>query len=77
VKALIFLILIIFTLLALSDFPSLIKKKKWPEVSVLSFLYVFVFVLAVLQSGGAALPSPALGIQTFLADVLKLSYPKQ
>lgn len=73
----IILVIVIFILLALSDFPKLIKDKKWYEVSVLSCFYVFVFTLAALQSFGVILPSPAKGIQKIIIDVLHLGYPKQ
>ena len=38
------LVIVIFMLLALSDFPKLISEKKWCVVSVLSGFYVFTFV---------------------------------
>jgi hypothetical protein len=72
----IILVIIIFALLALSDFPQLIKNRKWHEVTVLSCLYIFVFTLAVLQSLNVVLPSPAKGIQYFIINVLHLGYPK-
>lgn len=71
------LLIFVFVLLGLSDFPPLIKKRKWYEVSVLSGFYVFVLTLAILQSSGVILPSPAKGIQRFIIDVLHLGYPKQ
>lgn len=73
----IFLVVVVFALMGLSDFPTLIKNKKWYEVSVLSGLYVFVFILAALQTFGVVLPSPIKGIQSFITNVLHLGYPKQ
>lgn len=73
----IFLIIVIFILLGLSDFPKLVHDKKWYEVSVLSGFYVCVFTLAVLQSSGVVLPSPIKGIQSFIVNFLHLGYPKQ
>ena len=73
----IFLVIVIFVLLALSDFPKLIKDTEWYEVSVLSGFYVFVFILAALQSSGVILPSPTKGIEKFIIEVLHLGYPKQ
>ncbi len=67
----------IFALMALSDFPPLVKGKKWYELGFLCFLYVFIFTLAVLQTFGTPAPSPMPPIQKFLAETLKLSYPKQ
>lgn len=72
----IILVFVIFILLALSDFPKLVKEKKWYEVSVLSGFYVFVTTLTVLYAAGVTLPSPVKGIQYFIVDVLGLGYPK-
>jgi cyanate permease len=69
------LIIVIFLLMALSDFPKLIKDKKWYEVTVLSGLYVLTFTLAALQAAGVTLPSPIKGIQGFITNVLHLAYP--
>lgn len=71
------LVIFIFAVLALSDFPKLIRSKKWYEVTVLSCLYVGVFILAVLQATGVKLPSPVKGIQHFIVDFLHLGYPKK
>lgn len=70
------LIIVIFILLGLSDFPKLVHEKKWYTVSLLSCFYVFVFTLAALQSFGVVLPSPIKGIQKFIIDVLHLGYPE-
>ncbi len=70
------LLIVIFILLALSDFPNLIKERKWYEVFVLSGFYVFVFTLASLMTFGVTLPSPIKGIQYIITDVLHLGYPK-
>jgi hypothetical protein len=70
------LIIMIFGLLALYDFSSLIKNKKWYEVEVLSFFYVLVFTLALLMVNGVKLPSPAKAAQHLIVDVLKIGYPK-
>jgi hypothetical protein len=71
------LVFVIFILLALSDFPKLIKDKNWYEVSVLAGFYVLVTTLSVLFTAGVTLPSPVKGIQHFIVDVLGLGYPKQ
>ncbi|NLT14284.1 MAG: hypothetical protein GXY05_08060 [Clostridiales bacterium] len=71
------LVIGIFLLLALSDFPKLIKEKKWYVVSVLSGFYVFTIVLAVLYTAGVTLPSPIKGIQYLIVDVLHLGLQKQ
>ena len=71
------LVAVIFIIMALSDFPKLIKDKKWYEVGILSGLYLCVFTLAALQSSGVVLPSPVKGIQSFITNVLHLAYPKR
>jgi hypothetical protein len=76
VRIVIVLVTIIFIILALSDFPKLVKDRKWYEVTVLSGFYVFVFTLAALMTFGVTLPSPVKGIQYFITDVLHLGYPK-
>lgn len=70
------LVLVIFILLALSDFPNLIKEKKWYDVTVLAGLYVFTAALSVLHAAGVTLPSPVKGIESFIVNVLHLGYPK-
>ena len=70
------LIVVVFVVMALSDFPSLVKEKKWYEVTVLSGLYAGVFALAALQTSGVVLPSPVKGIESFITNVLHLAYPK-
>lgn len=71
------IVLLIFGLLALSDFPPLVKNKKWYEVTVLSLFYLSVLTLACLQTFGVTLPSPTKGIQKLIVDVLKIGYPQK
>lgn len=73
----IILVIVVILLLALSDFPKLIKEKKWYVVTVLTGFYVFTFVLLVLHTVGVTLPSPIKGIRHLIVDVLQLGYPKQ
>jgi hypothetical protein len=72
----IILVIAVFLLLALSDFPKLIKEKRWYEVSVLSGFYLLTMTLSLLYTAGVTLPSPVKGIQHFIVDVLHLGYPK-
>ena len=71
----IIIVIVLFVLLGLSDFPQLIKNKNWKTVGVLGGLYAAVFTLAALMSFGVTLPSPLIGIQNFIIDVLHLGYP--
>jgi phage-related holin len=68
------LIIIVFILIALADFPSLIRHKKWYEFTVLSVFFLSAFVLAVLQSLGIPIPSPMKGVAYIIHNVLHLSY---
>ncbi len=72
----IFLVILVFAVLAVSDFSFLIHEKKWREVTILSVLYLFVLTFACLQAFGVILPSPAKAIESFIIHDLKLAYPK-
>ncbi len=70
----IILIIIFFILIALADFPALIKYKKWYEFTVLSVFFLCAFVLAILQWRGISIPSPTKGAVFIIQDVLHLKY---
>ena len=70
------LVIAVFIILALADFPKLIKSRKWKAVVVLALFYSTVLTLAILMALGMTLPSPFEGIQKFITNVLKLGYPK-
>jgi hypothetical protein len=72
----VFLVIAIFILLALADFPQLIQDRQWKDVGLLGGFYAAVLTLAVLSSLGVTLPSPYVSIQYFIANVLHLGYPK-
>lgn len=66
-------LIIIYIMLALFQVPDLIKKKHWRELGVFSFFLVFSFVLSLLYSLDAKIPSPAKGVQ-YILDILHLHY---
>jgi predicted membrane channel-forming protein YqfA (hemolysin III family) len=70
----IFLIIAAFVLLALADFPALVKQKKWYEFTVLSVFFLSAFVLAILQSFEVKIPSPIKGAEYIIRDLLHLTY---
>jgi len=70
----IIVVIILFFFIAISDFPGLIKYKKWYEVSLLSGFFLFAFVFAIFQSLGATIPSPIKGVEFIIKDVLHLYY---
>jgi uncharacterized protein with PQ loop repeat len=67
------LIVILFLLLALVDFPKLIRSKNWYEVSVLSAFFFSAFVLAILQSYGITV-NPIKGAESIIKDMLHINY---
>ncbi len=50
----IILVFLIFTVLAVGDFPSLVHAKKWREVTVLSLLYLFVLTFAAFRRSASS-----------------------
>jgi hypothetical protein len=71
-----FLVIAIFALLALADFPQLVQDKKWKDVALLGGFYAAVLALALSSALGGTLPSPYVGLQDLIANVLHLGYPK-
>jgi len=67
-------IIVVFSLIALSSFPGLIKNRDWYELTVLSIFFIFAFVIALLPSLGIEIPSPLRGVKSVMKDVLHLSY---
>lgn len=72
---LIVLVVFIFILLGLADFPELISSRRWYEAAVLACLYVGVFILAILQATRGHIPSPMKAIHNVIENYLNLSYP--
>jgi len=72
---LIVLIVVVFIILGLADFPELISSRRWYEVAVLACLYAGVFILAVLQATRGQIPSPMKAIHYVVENYLHLSYP--
>ncbi len=66
-------VIIIFIIIALFELPLLIKEKQWRELIVFSGLFVFAFIIAILQSIGIDIPNPIKGIISFL-KYIHLSY---
>ncbi|MEL4105833.1 hypothetical protein AAFA46_03165 [Oscillospiraceae bacterium WX1] len=68
-------VIIIFALMALADFPRLIREKKRKEITVLLGFYGAVTTLAVIFVLKGSLPSPLTGVKYLLVNVLHLGYP--
>ncbi len=69
-------VLVLFGLLALYDFPALLREEKRAEAGILLFFYLSALALVLLLVNGITLPSPAKGIQHVIVDILKIGYPK-
>lgn len=70
----IFLLITVFTGIALFEVPSLIRKKHWREIVVFAFFLLAAFVLTLLQTLGVKF-IPLLKILEYIfKDLLHLSY---
>jgi multisubunit Na+/H+ antiporter MnhC subunit len=72
---LVVLVIVVFLLIGIADFPELISKKKWKEIIVLAVCYAGVFILAIMLVTRGEIPSPMKAIHHFVDTYLKLSYP--
>ena len=70
------LVVMLFGLLALSDFPPLLKSGKRYDIIVLSGLYALGLALVTLQVFDVSFPGPIKGLQILIVDVLKIGYPE-
>ena len=70
----VFLLILVFIVIALIEIPSLIRKKYWRELVVFLFFLLFVFIMTLLQIIGIKLPNPVKGLEYLIKDVLHLSY---
>ena len=68
------LVTAVFILLAFSDFPKLIKSKRWKTVAVLAVFYGCVITMSVVLALNMTLPSPFVGIEKLITN-LGLGYP--
>lgn len=68
------LVIMVFTGTAAFDLPSMIKNKRWYDLTVYSILFLCVLVLGVLMASGIKIPSPIKAAQAFYRDILGLSF---
>lgn len=59
----VFVLVLLFTGLALLEIPKLMRKKQWPELITSSVLLGIGFLLSFLQIIGVKLPNPNKGIE--------------
>ncbi|MDT3698026.1 MAG: hypothetical protein RO469_01250 [Thermincola sp.] len=70
----IFLLITVFTGIALFEVPRLIRKKYWRELGVFAFFLLAAFMLTMLQTLGIRFP-PLLKVLAYVfKDLLHLSY---
>ncbi|AFQ43430.1 hypothetical protein [Desulfosporosinus meridiei] len=58
----------------LYEVPNLIRNKYWRELVVFSVLFSLTFMLALLQTLGFQIPSPAIGVDYLVEDILHINY---
>lgn len=59
-------LILIFTIIALFEFPGLVKKKEWRELITSSVLLAIGFMLSFLQVIGVKVPNPNKGIEALV-----------
>lgn len=59
----IFVLVLLFSGLALLEIPKLMRKKQWPELITSTVLLSIGFVLSFLQVIGVEVPNPNKGIE--------------
>ena len=67
----VFVLLLLFAIIALLEIPGLMRKKEWPELIAFSILLTIGFLLSFLQVIGVEVPNPNKGI----AYLIKLLTP--
>lgn len=70
----ILLLILFFIGAAWFEVPSLIRKKYFRELTVFSLFLLSAFLLAFLQIIDVKIPSPMIGIEYLIRDVLHLNY---
>lgn len=69
-------VILVFLIISFIDLPDLIKVNSKKELIVVCSILCFGFILSSLYAIGIDLPSPLVGIENFLSDVLNLGYKK-
>lgn len=59
----VFVLLLLFAIIAFFEIPGLIRKKQWPELITSSVLLTIGFILSFLQVIGVDVPNPNKGIE--------------
>jgi hypothetical protein len=69
-------VILIFLIISFITLPDVIKGNSKKELIVVCSILCFGFILSSLYALGIDLPSPVVGIDSFLRDVLNLGYKK-
>lgn len=68
------LVFLAFAGIGAFDVPSMIKDKRWRDLTIYGILFVLVLALGVLVASGIKVPSPIKAVQAFYRDVLGLTF---
>ena len=64
----------VFIIIALMDFPSLIKNGHLDEILIYCVFYILALGLALMFALDLTIPNPIKGAQYLIRDVFKLGY---
>ncbi len=70
-------VILIFLIISFITLPDVIKGNSKKELIVVCSILCFGFILSSLYALGIDLPSPLVGIENFLKNILKLGYKDQ
>lgn len=70
----VFLLIVIFIVIALIEVPNLIKNKYWRELKVFSILLLAAFILSLFYIVDLPIPNPTKWAEYIVKDILHLNY---
>lgn len=70
----VFLLIVIFVVIALFEVPNLIKNKYWRELKVFSILLLAAFMLSLFYIVDLPIPNPTKWAEYIVKDILHLNY---
>jgi hypothetical protein len=68
-------LLLIYTFIAWTSVPGLIRKKEWRELAAFSVFYIIAFVLGLLYILDIPIPSVMKWLNYIISDKWGLKYP--
>lgn len=70
----VFLLVFLFTGIILFEVPIMVRNKHWRELVMFSIFLSIAFLIALAQTIGIKIPSPAKGLDYLVEDILHLNY---